>query len=170
MLKYLLNKGGAGVSMTRRQTTEQLVPLQNHVLILTFCYDAAIRRMQDRRLAGELNRLLDTLRVDGGKISEVILSAGGVPASGVGMRQDRFGEGLDDTQILFLLKDREKELEAAVLAENDVKHHIRSQATLALVLEHTRDRLSTLRGHLRGKRRTVAEKEDGAVPETPGIA
>jgi hypothetical protein len=168
MLKYLLNKGGAGKALTRAETCTRLEPIIRRLHILNYCYDAALKRVSDPIARRHLDEMMQTARVDAGKVSETVLSAGGTPSMGVGLRQDDFGKGLDDTEVFFLLREREDEFQKALDEEMSVKHHIRTTAVLTNTARNSKERLEFLRGLTRGKRRAATRRED--VPETPGTA
>jgi hypothetical protein len=170
MLKYLLNKGGAGKALTRQETCTRLEPIIRRFHILNYCYDAALKRIPDPLTKRHLDEMMQTARADAGKISETVLSAGGAPSTGVGLRQDDFGKGIEDDEVFFLLRDREHEFRTALDEEMSVKHHIRTTAVLTNAARNSDARLEFLRGVTRGKRRSAARTDDASVPKTPGNA
>ncbi len=130
MLNFFLNKGGAGVSLSRQETVNRLNPIIRSHYELNQAYSAFNDQIEDRDIADRLAGFLRTARIDIGKLAETVFSAGGVAYNGVDMRNT----SLDvlpgkDTMLDDLLR-REKQFQDALDAESEVQHQIRTQAIL----------------------------------------
>lgn len=143
MLNALLNKGGAGISISRQETAERLDPLLRQLIGLRRHYEELIRRTPDPEVAEKLEDLLKYARTDVAKLSETIHSAGGQAYTGVDLRDEPLsaGETNDDTSHL---RNLEKEFLDAIEGESRIKHHIRTGAILKNVKDNGSRRLSYL--------------------------
>ena len=144
MPNAILNKGGAGVSITREETIERLNPIIERLSGLNHRYAAAIDKLAHQDHAADLKAHLMTSRVDVGKLSETVLSAGGVPYNAVDLEPENFvAEGSDD-EILEHLRDEERQMQDALRQESKVRHHIRTEAILMNVRRNSEARMATL--------------------------
>lgn len=143
MLNALLNKGGAGVSISRQETAERLDPLLRQLIGLRRYYEELIRRTSDPEIASKLEDLLRYARTDVAKLSETIHSAGAKAYTGVDLRDKPidFDDKEDDPSFV---RNLEQKFLDAILAESKIKHHIRTFAILKNVENNSRNRLSYL--------------------------
>lgn len=147
-LDAILNKGGAGKSLSRSETAEYLVPLVQQQNELIFAYERAIQTMDDRSLAQLLEDLQPRTRADVQKLDEMIYSNGGTAPNGTDLAPEDFELGDSDAARLGSLFDREQTFRNAVETEyerRDPKRYaFRTLATLENVLNGSNARLDTL--------------------------
>lgn len=152
----LLNKGWAGTTMSRQETIERINPLIRRHIELNHAYVNAINRVSERDVAGELEALQKTARADVGKLSETVLSAGGVSYNGVDLEPGDFAssDDLDEGKMIHQLQDREGEFQQLVTDEMEENHQIRTRAILSIVQANSLARIDYLRGPAKKHRRT----------------
>ena len=119
----ILKKGWAGKTITRAETVERLNPILQRLSAVLALHNS------DGSSAG--SDQVKTLRMDIGKISESIVSCGGI-AERAPLPADEAGT---DVQAA------EKGLIDALKAENDIEHQMRTRAVLSAVLANTENRL-----------------------------
>ena len=141
----LLNKGWAGKTLSREETAGRLNPVIRSHCALNHSHEYAVRALEDRNAAGKLSTLQRTARMDVGKLSEVVLSAGGVPFNGTEMEPEDFDLGKCDSDIVTGLRNMERDFEKLLHAELDMEHQMRTRAILEVVLKNTRVRLEYVR-------------------------
>ncbi len=145
-LRPILNKGGAGLYISRAETAERLRPLQLRHLRLLRAYDDALARLADRALAGRLGALLPDARTELAKLNETVHSVGGAAAYGTAYEPGQFDPGRTDEERLFNLLDEERDYNAALAEEMDAVHHQeRTRAILTAVGNGGAKRLDALR-------------------------
>ncbi len=145
-IKHLfLNKGWAGKTLSREETTARLNPVIHSHCALNHSHEYAVRSLEDRDAAEELSALQRTARMDVGKLSEVVLSAGGVPFNGTEMEPEDFDLGKCDSDIVKALRNMENDFEKLLHAELGIEHQMRTRAILDAVLKNTRMRLKYVR-------------------------
>ncbi|MEX1054965.1 MAG: hypothetical protein WED81_02980 [Rhodothermales bacterium] len=144
--ELLLNKGWAGTTMSRRETVERLNPILRRHYELNHSYDYLINNLSDVEQVRQIEALQKVARVDVGKLSESILSAGGVPYSGVGLEAESFNLGSTDGEMLRRAKELESEFDGLLSEELEQNHQMRTKAILSAVLGNSRARLEFLRG------------------------
>jgi hypothetical protein len=142
--ELILNKGWAGTTFSRR-----LNPLIRRQYELNHSYDFIIRNVSSPEIAREMELIQKTARVDIGKMSETVLSAGGVPYNGIDLEPDRFDLGSSDNEMFNRIREVESDFEAALAAEVGENHQIRTKAILQLVLGNSRSRSEFLRAVMR---------------------
>ncbi len=148
-----LQKGWAGRTISRAETIERLNPVLEQLLGLMHAYQYVIDHIGDPALAERLEALQKTLRADAGKLSETILSCGGVSYTGVDLESDQFNLGDTDEAMLFNVLDQEQAFQAMIGEEKDVEHQIRTRAILGVVAQNSDERLTFLKEHTRHRRR-----------------
>ena len=148
-----LNKGWAGRTLSRGETAERINPIIRKHYELNHSYEHAIRHIGSREAAKTMNTLQKTARVDIGKLSETVLSAGHASFNGTDLDPNDFNIGSDDSTILDRLKDLESEFESLLSDEMELEHQIRTKAVLSVVHRNSRARLDFLRGVSRSERR-----------------
>lgn len=154
-LRPLLNRGGAGFTISRAETADRLRPLVERHLDLLQSYSAALPRL--RRLAGgeSIVGLMPYLRTDLSKLYESIYSAGGTAPTGTGTDFGASATG-SDTRVLDHLLDAEKATREAAFDEIDAVHHQeRTRAILRLLVTGSEARLDRLREVASNVRRTA---------------
>ena len=144
--ELLLNKGWAGTTMSRRETIERLNPILRRHYELNHSYDYLINNVSDPEQVRQIEAIQKVARVDVGKLSESILSAGGVPYSGVSLEAENFNLGSSDGEMLQRARDLESQFERLLSDELEQNHQIRTKAILSAVLGNSRARLEFLRG------------------------
>lgn len=147
-LDAILNKGGAGKSLSRPDTVKYLVPLVQQQNELIFAYERAIETMEDRSLAQLLKDLQPRTRADVQKLDEMVYSHGGSAPNGTDLHPEDFELGDSDAERLQSLFDRETTFRDAVETEYERRdprrHAFRTLATLENVLNGSNARLDTL--------------------------
>ena len=144
--ELFLNKGWAGRTLSRPETVERINPLIRRHHELNRSYDFAIAHLDDREAAERLNVLQRIARADVGKLSETVLSAGEVSYNGTELEPEHVDLGNDDGTILRDLVRLEEAFIGMLEDESRLEHQIRTRAILALVLQHSRERLDALGG------------------------
>lgn len=153
MANFILNKGGAGASISRSDTILRLEPIMRALSEINLYYDTVARTASHEDISGELDRMQRISLMDAGKLSESVLSAGGVPYNATDLEPENYKlEGADD-EMLEVLRERERTFLDEVDAEMKVRHHIRTRAILMNVQTHSQERLNYLDGRLRELRR-----------------
>lgn len=139
--ELFLNKGWAGRTMDRQETVERVNPVVKGLTELLHYYLDAESRLNESGRA-VVAQALRTLRADIGKLSETVLSAGGVAYAGTDLEPGelRLGE-----QFLSELMEREASFCRETSAQNTEDHQIRTRAILAKVTENGAERLRMLR-------------------------
>ncbi|HLA63225.1 MAG TPA: hypothetical protein VK610_02280 [Rhodothermales bacterium] len=155
LLRPLLNRGGAGYTISRAETADRLRPLVARHLELLRSYSAALPRL--RRLPGgeSIAGLMPYLRTDLSKLYESVYSAGGTAPTGT---ETDFGaaDAGSDHRVLDHLLNAEKATRAAAFDEIDAVHHQeRTRAILKLLVNGSEARLDRLREVATNVRRTA---------------
>ena len=155
ILRPVLNKGGAGYSISREETVERLKPHVERGLELLRSYSAALPGMQDREAVDRIEALLPYFRTELGKLYESIFSAGGTVPTGTEI--DFSSRIAADGNSLQRLTEREREFSRALEEEVDSVHHQeRTRAILRSVAAGSKGRLDALR-ELGSRRASRAE-------------
>lgn len=141
----LLNKGWAGKTLSREETAARLNPVIRSHCALNHSHEYAARSLEDRDAAGKLSTLQRTARMDIGKLSEVVLSAGGVPFNGTEMEPEDFNLGKCDSDIVAALRNLESDFKKLLHAELGMEHQMCTRAILDVVLKNTHVRLEYVR-------------------------
>lgn len=143
MFKAILNKGGAGKSISRDETAERLSGLIRRYNDIMYTYDAA-SAVASETVAEGLNQLSRVVRDDIGKLSELVLSAGGVPPTGTDIEPGDVSAGDSESDALKTLIRIEREFAEALRAESAAKHQLRVVAGLDNTSARTKERLAGL--------------------------
>lgn len=151
--ELLLQKGWAGTTFSRQETVERLNPLVHRHYKLNHAYDAVVRTTDDRALAAQLESFQKIARADIGKLSESILSAGGVPYNGTDLEPKDYDLGIDPGAAVHQLRDLEEDFERTLAAELDENHQIRTRAILSVLRANSQARLNYLRGAVKQVKR-----------------
>ncbi len=133
----LLNKGWAGKTMSRHDTTVRLNGLLSRHLALIGYYDRADALAWSPETLEAVRR---RVRLDAGKLAETIFSCGGVATSkGNAERTPPSGRAL-----LARLMQNEQQYNVALRKERTAPHHMRTQAVLQHCLQSSQERLNFL--------------------------
>ena len=169
MLDFILNKGGAGISMPRHETIDRVNPIIEAHVRLNHAYEDAMRRLGNPDVVGQLEAFQKIARADVGKLNETVFSAGGVAYNGTDVEPGSvtLDGGEDDEDLLAALQDREGAFLDRLAEEFDLKpeHHIRTQAILSVVRANSRSRLDYLKGLTKRRRRTRRDERQTSEPE-----
>lgn len=153
--RLIFNRGGIGKSLTRTETIERLNPILEQHVRLNRYYDSVIDHCSEPDIVERLEAFQKTARTDAGKLSETILSLGGVAYNGTDLRDETFDLGEDDDEMLSKLRDLEQEFHNTVQDERDLNHQMRTDAILQVVEENSADRLDYLKRIAKGRRTTT---------------
>ena len=145
MLNFFLNKGGAGISISRQETVDRINPILKRQIEVNHGYNYALTHCSDEEAVAQFDQFQKTARADVGKLSETVLSSGGVAYNGTDLEPSNYHLGDRDNDILAALIDQEQALLDAIEGEAEVEHHIRTQAILLNVRTHAQERLNYLK-------------------------
>ncbi len=164
VLKPILNRGGAGYSMTRAESAAALNPLVEQHSRLILAYDAALRHLAERDLAARLGEGMNRLRTELAKLKETVLSLAGTPPNGVRLDPE-VHLGDTDAEIVHRLDDLERGYRDALTDALDLPHQqLRTTAILENNLKGSDARLGTLHPFATRMRRPAAGPHAAAVP------
>lgn len=145
ILRPFLNKGGAGRSMTRAESIDALNPVIHRYAELLMAYEAALRDLSDRDLAGALDGVMSRARTELAKLKESVFALGGTPPNSTDLDPADVRLGRDDAEILHALNERERAYRDALRDAIDLPHHqMRTTAILKNNLTGSEDRLGVL--------------------------
>lgn len=145
MKELFLKKGWAGKTLSRHETVERLNPILRRHNSLVLAHGAATDLVSDDSAKRQHGRLLNTMRADSGKLSESILSCGGVPDLGAGARSDGDSAAGSDGEGLKRLIEAEQKFLDELGDELKVNHQMRTRAVLGAVQKNTRERIDFLK-------------------------
>ncbi|MEM1042513.1 MAG: hypothetical protein AAGI91_07770 [Bacteroidota bacterium] len=164
VLKPILNRGGAGYSMTRAESAAALNPLVDQHGQLILAYSAALRHLADRDLAATLNEGMNRLRTELFKLKETVLSFAGVPPNGVRLNAD-VHLGDTDAEIVHRLDDLERAYRDALREALDLPHHqLRTTAVLENHLKSSEVRVGVLHPFVTRMRRPSSDRPSQSRP------
>ena len=149
-----LNKGWAGTTISRQETVERINPVIRAHSELNHLYDYAVNHVSTREAARELEVLQKTARADVGKLSETVLSAGGVSYNGVDLEPGDFALAGGEGKLLDGLLEKEDQFQSLVSDELKENHQIRTRAILSVVQANSQKRLEYLRSLAKKIRRS----------------
>jgi hypothetical protein len=143
--ELLLGRGWAGKTITRAETVERLNPIVKQHIVLNHHYEAARRTLDQSAFTQALGAMQRTARMDVGKLSETIYSAGGSAYNGTDLEPDDFDLGDDGLEVLNTLIEMERDFKNTVQSDREeIEHQIRTRAILELVASNSHDRLKGL--------------------------
>ena len=159
MINPILNKGGAGVSLSRAATVERLNPIIEQHYHLNHAYEAAIRQLGSGPYTERFGADQRYARADIGKLAETVFSMGGVAYNGTELEPGHYDRTGSEDDTLFHLLDQEEDFQRLVSSEMKHKpqHQVRTLAILQNVQTHSQERLNFLREHTRTRRRATAQ-------------
>jgi hypothetical protein len=167
IFRPILNKGGAGRSLSRVDTVDALNPLVEHHGALLAAYSAGLLALGDRALAERLETVMTQHRTELGKLRESVLANGGVPPTGIGIVVDPAELGDNDGEILHAIETRERAYRDALKEALDYPHHqIRTIAILENNVKGSEERIGVLRPLVDRTPRRPRRDRPVAVDET----
>ena len=139
-MNFLLNKGGAGKSLTRSQTVSEVTKLMSAQIALLETYEALLGVVDsDSDLARSLSALQKQHRDEIPKLSEIILSSAGVPP-----RKSSLPAGDDVDSLIRAVNDGERAMRTDLEEQIKLKHHLRTIAVLNTLLANTEQRIGAI--------------------------
>ena len=139
----LLRKGWAGKTVSRKETAKRLNPLIEAQVKLKLTYASLLPLLASDSERQELERLLKTLRLDVGKIKELVFSCGEIAFNGTSLEPKSFKLASDDP--LSDLRECEHVFREQLDAERPVQHQIRTEAVLGRLRNNSDIRFSFIR-------------------------
>ena len=139
-MNFLLNKGGAGKSLTRSDSVSEVSKLMRAQIGLLNTYEALIGVVEsDTDLARSLSALQKEHRDEIPKLSEIILSSGGEPP-----RESSPLAGDDVDSLIRAVNEGERSMRSDLEQQIKLKHHIRTIAVLKTLLANTERRIGEI--------------------------
>ena len=139
----LLRKGWAGKTVSRKETAERLNPLIEAHVKLKLTYSNLLPLLASDSERRELELLLKMLRLDVGKLKELVFSCGETAFNGTSLEPDSFKLTSDDP--LSDLRACELALRGQLDLESPIQHQIRTEAVLVRLRKNSDTRLSFIR-------------------------
>ena len=139
----LLKKGWAGKTISRKETAERLNPLIEAHVKLKLSYANFLPLLASDTEQQELERILKTLRLDVGKLKELVFSCGEPAFNGTSLEPGSFKLASDNA--LSELREREQIFRERLERERPVQHQIRSEAVIVRLRKNSDNRLAFLR-------------------------
>ena len=163
LVKSVMNRGGAGRSMTRQESAESLMPLVRQHHNLLHAYGAAIRHLGDRDLAARLNDGMNRARTELSKLKESIFSLAATPPNGTDLDPDiRLGD--TDEEIIYTLDEAERAYRDALHDTVGFAHHqLRTTAILENNLTGSEARIGVLHPIVTRMRRPETHRDSHAA-------
>lgn len=137
----VLNKGWAGITITREQTAKRLNVLMRSLIELMHFYDAALASGGSGSNLDEVQATMPVLRADIGKLSETVHSCGEVAYSGTDLDPDSFSFGENGWSTV---RDMEEKFIEALDEEKKTEHQMRTRAILGALASNANERLHIL--------------------------
>jgi hypothetical protein len=139
-MSFLLNRGGAGKSLTRAETAAEISSLISRNIALLRSYDELAGHLaSEGPEAASVQTLAKGHRVDIAKLSEIVLSNMGVPP-----REAEPVGGNDLGSLVRNLADGERSLREELENQLTKKHHRRTVAVLETQLANAEERIGIL--------------------------
>ena len=139
----LLKKGWAGKTISRDETAVRLNALIQSNVELNHAYSSLLPRLSSEDESQQLQSILKVLRLDVGKLMELVFSCGATAFNGTSLEPESFK--LDSDDPLTDLRNREHAFQELLEAERPIEHQIRTEAVLSRLRETSESRLSFLR-------------------------
>lgn len=141
MTNFLLNRGGAGKSITRQETGDAMGDLVLRLIGITRSYERLAVVIGDVEPGLKITAMQNRTRTDIGKLSEIVLSTGGVTPRDA----DPVSESDDPDQLIRALNQAERDFRDALEESLKLKHHYRTIAVLETLQKNTEDRIALVR-------------------------
>jgi hypothetical protein len=141
--ELFLQKGWAGRTIDRADTIDLINPMIQTMNELMHLHIAAGETTSKANVKDGIETSLRTLRMDIGKMCEIVFSCGGVANSGTDLETADFmlGDGLSDA-----VAAKEQELREALDAQENIEHQMRTRAILMNVDTNQKARMNAVRG------------------------
>jgi hypothetical protein len=141
MTNFLLNRGGAGKSITRRETAETISDVVRPLIGIMRTYERLAETIEDEEAAGFIHASQKRTRTDISKLSEIILSTGGVTPRDI----DPVAASDDPDQVIRALNEAERSFREVLENSLKLKHHYHTIAVLETLQKNTEDRIALVR-------------------------
>ncbi len=138
----VLKKGWAGKTLSRSETAHRLNAIIEEHVMLKHYYSNLIDFVSSEDLQRQLQAILKTIRLDIGKLKEVVFSCGETAFNGISLKSESFQ--LTTGTPFVELRDIEGGFRALLDAERPIQHQIRSEAVLTRLRQNCDERLSFL--------------------------
>lgn len=139
----LLRKGWAGKTISRDETAARLNPLIQSNVELNHAYSSLLPLLSSEEQQQQLESILKVLRLDAGKLMELVFSCGATAFNGTSLEPESFKLASDHP--LSDLRTREDAFQELLEAERPIEHQIRTEAVLSRLRENSEVRLGFLR-------------------------
>ena len=146
----VLKKGWAGKTISRKETAQRLNLLIEEHVKLKHAYTNLLPHLEIDQEKHELQRILKILRLDVGKLKELVFSCGETAFNGTSLEPESFM--LASHQPISDLFEREQALLELLHAERLVEHQIRTEAVLVRLRENSASRLAFIRACTRRRK------------------
>lgn len=134
VLRTVLNKGGAGRSISRAESVERIVPFVTRQLELLKAYDGATSRLSNGVTRQRMEEVvLPNLRTELNKLYETVFSLGGAAPTGAEMEWTGSALSGGDDDVLRELIELDQAFSADLREEIDAVHH---QERVRAILGH----------------------------------
>lgn len=137
--ELFLQKGWAGRTIDRAATIDRMNPIIRTLNELMQLYIAASEAESKQAIEDSLR----TLRMDIGKMCEVVFSCGGVAYSGTDLETGQFRLGSGQSEAIAA---KEQALRSALEAEARIEHQMRTRAILHNIDINQKTRMEAVRG------------------------
>jgi hypothetical protein len=141
MTNFLLNRGGAGKSITRHETAAAMSDLVRPLISIMRGYENLAGLIDDAEAVAFIHASQNRTRSDIAKLSEIILSTGGITPRDV----EPVGADDDPDQLIRALNEAERAFRDALESSLKLKHHYRTIAVLETLQKNTEDRIALVR-------------------------
>lgn len=141
--ELFLQKGWAGRTIDRAATIDRINPMIRTLNELMQLYIAASEAESKPAMKQAIEDSLRTLRMDIGKMCEVVFSCGGVAYSGTDLETGQFRLGNGQSEAIAA---KEQALRSALEAEARIEHQMRTRAILHNIDINQKTRMEAVRG------------------------
>ncbi|MDA0874152.1 MAG: hypothetical protein O3C45_03730 [Bacteroidetes bacterium] len=141
--ELFLQKGWAGRTIDRAATIDRINPMIRTMNELMQLYIAASETESRASMKQAIEDSLRTLRMDIGKMCEIVFSCGGVAYSGTDLETGQFRLGSGQSEAIAA---KEAALRSALGAEAGIEHQMRTRAILQNVDINQKTRMEAVRG------------------------
>jgi len=141
MTNFLLNRGGAGKSITRNETAEAMGDLVRPLTSIVRTYERLAENVGDDQAAGKIAASQNRTRSDVAKLSEIILSTGGITPRDA----EPLSSSDDPDTLIRALNAAERGFRDSLEESLKMKHHYRTIAVLETLHKNTEERIRLVR-------------------------
>jgi len=136
-----LQKGWAGRTISRSETIEHINPIIRS-MNASMQWWAAAEKSLTGDAASQAGLALKTLRMDIGKLAEMVFSSGGVAYNGTDLEPSSFDFQVGGWEAV---SDAEKAVTDLLSPQQDIEHRMQTRAVLAAVAANHETRLELIR-------------------------